>query len=227
LDALLISLKAAKVLHVIGGSELGTLPDPTAQADAEDCGDDPGCLASVGRSLQVDYLGIEGVTNADEGYAVTLRVIDVKAATVLMETRQQVSSDAALDPASDQIADEVVKKVIPPQQPTNLTPPPPTALPPPAVTAPQPEPGSTPYRMSTGRVAGIAALVVGGLSLVTATVIGVTARNDAGALMNKKPSTGIASEVSSINSRAISADVLWGIGGAAAGVGVGLTVAFP
>jgi hypothetical protein len=81
--------------------------------------------------------------------------------------------------------------------------------------------------MPAGRGIGIASLLVGALGLVAGVVLTVTAQNDAASLKQHPPATGtIESAQGSVNTRVTGSIVAFAAGGALAGVGLGLTVAF-
>jgi hypothetical protein len=102
----------------------------------------------------------------------------------------------------------------------NPTPPPASTLAPAATEGAPARP-----RLSTGRVAGIAAIVAGGVALVVATALGVTAHNDAVAAQSGPPTGSVQTTLNSINGRTYGADALFGVGGVLASVGVALAVA--
>jgi hypothetical protein len=90
-----------------------------------------------------------------------------------------------------------------------------------------PEPPVATWPFSTGRTAGIASAVVGGVALIIAVGLAGKVQADTTALDAKPPMTGtIDAAFSNLRMRAVGADVLFGLGGACAATGVGLVVAF-
>jgi TolB-like protein len=213
-EGLLSALEESARFQIIGRTDIATMLDLEAKKQMVGCEEDTGCMTAIAGSLGADYVASANVGRLGSAIQLTFKVIDVRRALVLVHARQDVSTDAQLISAANEISDEVVKAVFG----ANATLPVHKNI----VAAPE---GLSPATKRNLRGLGIGATVVGGLALVAAAVLGVVAHNDTTAA-RARATAPLQTEINSINTMALSSDALFGAGGAVAAAGVGLTVAF-
>jgi TolB-like protein len=212
-EGLLSALEETARFQVVGRTDIATLLDLEARKQMVGCEED-GCMTAIAGSLGADFVASANVGRLGSAVQLTFKVIDARRALVVVHARQTVSSDSQLVTAANEISDEVVKAVFGKSAPLpvhkNI------------VAAPE---GLSPAAKRNLRGLGIAATVVGGLTLVAGAVLAVVAHSDTTAARTKATAP-LSSELNTINTLAVSSDALFGAGGAVAAAGVGLTVAF-
>lgn len=212
-EGLLSALEETKRFQVIGRTDLATMLDLETKKQLIGCESDTECMTSIAGSLGADYVASANVGRLGTTIQLTFKVIDARRAKALVHARETMNSDADLIPAADAIADQVVMAVfgvvLPPRMRANIG----------------TQPWLTPGVKKTIRGVGIGAIVAGALGLGAAILLGVESRNDVKAAQAKATAP-LPSEVAKANGAALDANVLYGVGGAVAAIGIGLTVAF-
>ena len=196
-EVLLNALDATGRFKVVGSSDIAALLSFEVKRQAIGC-DDSECMTQIAGALGVDFVATADIGRLGTTTVVTLKIMNVRTAAVAARAQQDVLSDDGLVPAARAIANQVVAVMF----------------------------GGS-LRPAWARPAGWIALAAGGAALVTATILGATVRSDTSSLeTTPRAGSQVHPLVQSIGTRAVGANVLFGIGGLLAAGGATVVVAF-
>jgi curli biogenesis system outer membrane secretion channel CsgG len=123
-EMLLTALDATGRFKVVGRTDFDALLTLEAKKQAVGCGDSD-CLVQIAGALGADLVGNASVGRLGENTMVSLKVMDVRKATVIARAQAMVKTKDELLNASNDLARQIVATLWPPPPPKAAEPPPP------------------------------------------------------------------------------------------------------
>ncbi len=198
-EVLLTALDRTGRFKMIGRSDIAALLDLESRKQMVGCDENAACMTEIAAALGVDLVATADIGHLGSVNVMTLKVIDVKRATVIARGQQTLTGDSAVVAAANALAAEVSAAVG--------------------------MPVAAPSRAIRG--VAVTAMIVGAVALAVGGGLGLSVRSKTTDLRSNARSGQEAQDlINTINSTGKIANALLIGGGAVAGVGLTLRVVF-